>query len=184
MFIEFFKLELRSAFKSPMIYIFFALVALFSGLGVATDNVIIGGAVGNVYKNSPHTLTNYVLILGIFGLLFPAAFFNNAALRDHNNQFNEIMFSLPIKKSGYFWGRFLGALVLSTIPMLGVFFGAWIGAMLGPVAGGVVPVAPDPPAAAHARIWPPRWPAAAASGSASLPARMPVWQPLTLSWRA
>ncbi len=137
MFIEFFKLELRSAFKSPMIYIFFALVALFSGLGVATDNVIIGGAVGNVYKNSPHTLTNYVLILGIFGLLFPAAFFNNAALRDHNNQFNEIMFSLPIKKSGYFWGRFLGALVLSTIPMLGVFFGAWIGAMLGPVAGGV-----------------------------------------------
>jgi ABC-2 type transport system permease protein len=96
MFGEFFKLELRSAFKSPMVYIFFFLIALMAFGAVASDGVQIGGAVGNVYKNSPHTLTNYVLILGIFGLLFAAAFFNSAALRDHNNQFNEIMFSLPI----------------------------------------------------------------------------------------
>ncbi|MFT4770966.1 MAG: ABC-2 type transport system permease protein [Cryomorphaceae bacterium] len=135
MFGEFFKLELRSAFKSPMVYIFFFLIALMAFGAVASDGVQIGGAVGNVYKNSPHTLTNYVLILGIFGLLFAAAFFNSAALRDHNNQFNEIMFSLPIKKSGYFWGRFLGALVLSSIPLMGVFFGAWLGALIGPAAG-------------------------------------------------
>jgi len=135
MFGEFFKLELRSAFKSPMVYVFFFLVALLAFGAVASDGVQIGGAVGNVYKNSPHTLTNFVLILGIFGLLFAAAFFNNAALRDHNNQFNEIMFSLPIKKGGYFWGRFLGALLLSSIPLLGVFFGAWLGALIGPAAG-------------------------------------------------
>lgn len=135
MFGEFFKLELRSAFKSPMVYVFFLLVALLAFGAVASDNVQIGGAVGNVYKNSPHTLTNFVLILGIFGLLFATAFFNNAALRDHNNQFNEIMFSLPIKKGGYFWGRFLGALVLSGIPLLGVFFGAWLGALIGPAVG-------------------------------------------------
>jgi len=137
MFREFFKLELRSAFKSPMVYAFFFLVALMVFGAVASDNIQIGGAVGNVYKNSPHTLTNFVLILGVFGLLFAAAFFNNAALRDHNNQFNEIMFSLPIKKSGYFWGRFSGALLLSTIPLLGVFFGAWLGALIGPAAGWV-----------------------------------------------
>ena len=135
MFLEFFKLELRSAFKSPMIYVFFLLIALLTFGAVSSDNVIIGGAVGNVFKNSPHTLTNFVLILGLFGLLFAAAFFNNAALRDHNNRFNEIMFSLPIKKSGYFLGRFSGALVLSSIPLLGVFFGAWLGAMIGPAVG-------------------------------------------------
>jgi hypothetical protein len=135
MFGEFFKLELRSAFKSPMVYVFFLLTAVLAFGAVASDNVQIGGAVGNVYKNSPHTLTNFVLILGIFGLIEATAFFNNAALRDHSNQFNEIMFSLPIKKSGYFWGRFLGALVLSSIPLLGVFFGAWLGALIGPAAG-------------------------------------------------
>ncbi|MCH2215349.1 MAG: hypothetical protein MK086_09280 [Flavobacteriales bacterium] len=135
MFREFFKLELRSAFKSPMIYVFFFLVTLIVFGAVASDNVQIGGAVGNIYKNSPHTLTNYVLFLSLIGVLFAAAFFNNAALRDHENQFNEIMFSLPIKKSGYFWGRFLGALILSTLPLLGVFFGAWLGALIGPAAG-------------------------------------------------
>ncbi len=135
MFREFLKLELLPAFRSPMLYIFFFLVALMAFGAVASDNVQIGGAVGNVYRNSPFTLTNFTLILGIFALLFAAAFFNNAALRDHNNQFNEIMFHLPIKKSGYFWGRFIGALILSSIPLLGIFFGAWIGSFVGPLAG-------------------------------------------------
>ncbi len=106
---------------------------------VSSDNIIIGGLIGNVFRNSPYTLTNYVLILGIFGILFAAAFFNNAALRDHNNQFNEIMFHLPIKKAGYFWGRFIGALILSTIPLLGVFLGAWVGALIAPAVGWIEP---------------------------------------------
>ncbi len=135
MFIEFLKLELKTAFKSPMLYIFFLIVALMCFGAVGSDNVQIGGAVGNVFRNSPYTLTTFTLILGIFGLLFAAAFFNNAALRDHNNQFNEIMFHLPIRKSGYFWGRFVGALILSTIPMLGVYFGALVGSIVGPLAG-------------------------------------------------
>ena len=139
MFIEFLKLELRSAFKSPMLYVFLFLITLLAFGAVASDTVQIGGAVGNVYKNSPHTLTNFTLILGIFGLLFAAAFYNNAALRDHNNQFNEIMFHLPIKKAGYFWGRFVGAWILSTIPLLGVFLGAWLGAIIGPLAGWLEP---------------------------------------------
>ena len=139
MFFEFLKLELRSAFKSPMLYIFFFLIALMSFGAVSSDNIMIGGPIGNVFRNSPYTLSNYVLILGIFGILFAAAFFNNAALRDHNNQFNEIMFHLPIKKAGYFWGRFIGALILSTIPLLGVFLGAWIGTLIAPAAGWVEP---------------------------------------------
>lgn len=135
MFGEFLKLELRSAFKSPMIYVFVFIVALFAFGAVASDTVQIGGAIGNIYRNSPYVLTNFTVILGIFGLLFAAAFFNNAALRDHNNQFNEILFSTPLKKSGYFWGRFLGALILSTIPLLGVWVGAWVGSIVGPLAG-------------------------------------------------
>lgn len=135
MFFEFLKLELRSAFRSPMLYIFFFLIALLAFGAVASDDVMIGGAIGNINRNSPYTLTIFVLVLGIFALLFATAFFNNAALRDHNNGFNEIMFHLPIKKSGYFFGRFIGALILSTIPLLGIFPGAIIGAIIGPMAG-------------------------------------------------
>ena len=139
MFFEFLKLELRSAFRSPMLYIFFFLIALMAFGAVASDNISIGGSIGNVYRNAPFTLTNFVLILGLFSVLFAAAFFNNAALRDHNSQFNEIMFHLPIGKGGYFWGRFIGALILSTIPLLGIFAGAWLGAVIAPLAGWIDP---------------------------------------------
>src|SRR5690554_4471761 len=139
MFFEFLKLELRSAFRSPMLYIFFFLIALMAFGAVASDNIQIGGAIGNVYRNSPSTLTNFILILGIFAILFAAAFFNNAALRDHNNRFNEIMFHLPIRKSGYFFGRFVGALILSSIPLLGVFLGAWVAAIIAPMVGWIEP---------------------------------------------
>lgn len=139
MFFEFLKLELRSAFKSPMVYVFFFLIGLLAFGAVASDNIQIGGSIGNIHKNAPFVLTTFTLILGIFGILFAAAFFNNAALRDHNNHFNEILFHLPIKKSGYFWGRFLGALILSTIPLIGVFVGAWLAAIIAPAVGWIEP---------------------------------------------
>lgn len=135
MFREFFVREIRGALGRPMIYIFFLIYALIVFGAVASDNVIIGGAVGNVYKNAPHTLTNFVVILSIFGLLFAAAFCNNAALRDYNNQFHEILFSTPLSRSGYFLGRFLGAFILSAIPMLGIYFGMTLASVMAPPLG-------------------------------------------------
>jgi hypothetical protein len=135
MFKEFFLKELSSGLKRPMVYIFFFIMTLMVFGAVASDNVIIGGSVGNVYKNAPHIITMYCGILTIFGLLIATAFFNNAALRDYNNNFNEILFSTPISKSGYYFGRFLGALILSTLPLLGIFLGFFIGAAIGPAAG-------------------------------------------------
>ena len=92
MFKTFFITELRYSLKQPMIYIFFLLMGIFVFGATASDNIVIGGSVGNVYKNAPHILTIYTTIMCIFGLLIAAAFFNNAALRDYNNDFNEILF--------------------------------------------------------------------------------------------
>lgn len=137
MFKEFFLLEIRSAFKRPMIYIFFFLIALLSFGAVVSDNVVIGGSVGNVFKNAPIVITQFVGTLSLFGILIAVAFFNNAALRDYNNQFNEILFSTPIGKASFFFGRFFGALVLTTIPLLGIYLGVIIGSFLGPIMGTV-----------------------------------------------
>jgi hypothetical protein len=101
----------------------------------ASDNVQIGGSVGNVVKNAPHVITSFTAVMTIFGLLIAAAFFNNAALRDYNNNFNEILFSTPLSKSGYYFGRFFGALIISTIPLLGVFIGVILGAFFAPILG-------------------------------------------------
>jgi ABC-2 type transport system permease protein len=135
MFKEFFIQELGSGLKKPMVYIFTFIMTLLVFGAVASDNVVIGGTAGQVYKNAPHIITMYCGILTIFGLLIATAFFNNAALKDFNSNFSEILFATPISKSGYYFGRFFGALILSTIPLLGIFLGFYLGAVIGPFAG-------------------------------------------------
>jgi len=137
MFKNFFLSELKYSLKQPMVYIFLGLMTLFTFGATVSDNIQIGGSVGNVYKNAPYIITIYTTIMTLFGLLIAAAFYNNAALRDYNNNFNEILFSTPLSKPGYFFGRFFAALVLATIPMLGVFLGVIIGSSLAPIFGWV-----------------------------------------------
>ncbi|MGB0176872.1 MAG: ABC transporter permease, partial [Owenweeksia sp.] len=135
MFKEFFVREIRGALGRPMVYIFFLIYTLLVFGAVASDNVIIGSAIGNVYKNAPDTVTTFVTVLSLFGLLFAAAFCNNAALRDYSNQFHEILFSTPLRKSGYFFGRFSGAFLLSTLPLLGIYLGVILATILAPAFG-------------------------------------------------
>ena len=135
MFKNFFLSELKYSFRQPMLYLFFLIVFLLVFAANVTDNVQIGGAIGNVFRNAPNIITIYSLIMTIFGLLFAAAFFNNSALRDHKNNFQEILFSKPIDKFGYFMGKFLASLLLSTIPLTGVFFGIILGSEIAPLMG-------------------------------------------------
>lgn len=118
-----------------MVYIFILILALMEFFATVSDNVQVGGAIGNVYRNSPYTLTLHISIFCIFSLLMAAAFFNNAALRDHNNEFNEILFTTPLSKPGYFFGRFFGALIVSTFPLLGVFIGMLLGTYMNSIFG-------------------------------------------------
>ncbi len=135
MFNSFLKSELKYTLKQPMVYLFFLIVFILSFAATSSDNVTIGGSIGNVKRNAPHIISVFTSTLTIFGLLFAAAFFNNAALRDFKYNFNEILFATPIEKFGYFFGRFTGALIISTIPILGVFFGISLGSTLSPVFG-------------------------------------------------
>lgn len=135
MFKTFFLKEIKYALRQPMVYIFLLLMALLVFGATSSDNIMIGGSVGNVKRNSPHIIANYTAIMSLFGLLFATAFYNNAALRDFKHKFNEIIFSTPISKSGYFFGRFFGALLLATIPMTGVFLGIILGSWIAPAMG-------------------------------------------------
>ena len=135
MFKIFFLSEIKSTIKQPMVYIFLSLIAALVFGATVSEQVTIGGSIGNVYKNSPYIITTYTGVFTLISLLIAAAFFNNAALRDYNNNFNEILFSTPLKKSGYFFGRFFGALIMATIPVLGVYLGIILGSFLAPIFG-------------------------------------------------
>jgi hypothetical protein len=135
MFITFFLKEIRTGFKSPMLYIFFALFTIITTIGVVNESITLGGSVGNTFKNAPHVMTFYIGRLSLFGLLIATAYFNNAALRDYQHNFNSILFSTAINKASYFFGRFFGALFLAIIPLLGVFAGFGIGTHFGVDSG-------------------------------------------------
>ena len=135
MFKTFFLSELKYTLKQPMVYIFIFILALMEFFATVSDNVQVGGAIGNVYRNSPYTITIHITIFCVFSLLMAVAFFNNAALRDHNNEFNEILFTTPLSKPGYFFGRFFGALLVSTLPLLGVFIGMLLGTYMNSIFG-------------------------------------------------
>lgn len=131
MFKTFFFKEIANGFKSPMLYIFFFLFLLLSTVGVVNESITLGGAIGNTLKNAPHILVFYIGRLSLFGLLIATAYFNNAALRDHQHHFSAILFSAPIHRAGYFFGRFFGAMVLAIVPLLGVLLGFVLGTYMG-----------------------------------------------------
>ncbi len=133
MFKEFFLKEIGTALLRPMIYVFILMMTLFGALMVIFGETI--GSSGNEYANSPHTITQLIAVFSLLSLLISTAFFNNAALRDFKHNFNEILFTSPINKFGYYFGRFTGALVLSTIPVTGVYLGFLVGAEIGPLSG-------------------------------------------------
>lgn len=127
MFITFFLKEIKTGFKSPMLYIFFFLFTLITTIGVVNESITLGGSVGNTFKNAPYIMSVYIGRLSLFAVLIATAFFNRAALKDYQHNFSSILFSTAIDKASYFFGRFFGALVVAIIPLLGVFLGFSLG---------------------------------------------------------
>jgi len=133
MFSTFFSFEIKNWLRAPMPWIFMFVFGLLSFFGSISDDVQIGGSYGNVLKNAPYVAQNWYSVFSILGLLLITAFLNSAALRDFENNTAQIVFSSPIRKAGYYFGHFFGALLIAMIPMAGVSLGMWAGVALNSV---------------------------------------------------
>ena len=116
-----------------MVWIFMFINTLFTFFATASDNVVIGGNASNIFKNSPYHIETYYVIMSTLGLLMTTAFMNATANRDFQYGMHQFVFSSPIKKRDYFFGKFIGATIISVIPMLGLSLGALIAPFLAPV---------------------------------------------------
>ena len=127
---KFIKHEWRYWFGSPMLWIFLFIVSLMVFGAVSSDQIQIGGGVGSVYKNAPSVIQTYYGVMSLICLLMTTAFMNASANRDFSTGMYQFVFSSPIRKSDYFFGKFFGALLISIIPLLGVSIGALIGPLM------------------------------------------------------
>ena len=115
--------EIRYWLRSWMLWIFTLIIAAMFFGAASSDHIQVGGALSNTYRNAPFVIENYYAMIGLLTLLMATAFINSAALRDFSHNTYEIVFTTPLRRRDFLFGRFFGAILISIIPMLGVSMG-------------------------------------------------------------
>ncbi len=126
----FIRHELRYFLTRPMVWIFLGIVTLLVMGAVSSDQIQIGGAVGSVKRNAPSVVQDYYGIMSLICLLMTTAFMNASANRDFSTGMHQFVFTSPIRRRDYFFGKFIGAFLVALIPLLGVSLGALIGPLM------------------------------------------------------
>lgn len=125
MWYEIFKFELQYRIKRPDTYVFFLFLFLFSIVGV--DFIFQGSEMGLMKKNSPLIIAKTMgAISGIFMILV-SMIMGVSVLRDFEYNIESLMFSNPISKKDYLFGRFLGAFTVLFFAFTGILFGMMLG---------------------------------------------------------
>jgi hypothetical protein len=140
---QIFSFEVRYWLRSWTLWIFFLIIAAMVFFATATDYVTLGDALTNTYRNAPFVIQNYYSFMGLFAILMATAFVNSAAARDFNFNTHQIIFSTPMRRFDFLIGRFLGATIVSCIPIFGVSAGVLLAKLMpwivperwGPVVG-------------------------------------------------
>ena len=129
---KFIQYEIKCWLKSPMLWVFLFINTLAIFFATSTDNFILGGAVGNTLRNAPFVVEKNYMFMSLICLMMTTVFMNATAIRDFSSGMYQFVFSSPIKKSDYYFGKFIGAAIVSVIPLLGVTLGMLIAPILSP----------------------------------------------------
>lgn len=139
---EIFRFELGQQLRSPLLWLLAGMFALMGFGAAASDAVVMGGSIGNVHRNAPVVIANWLTVFTIPGMLVITLFISSAMLRDFELGTSELFFASPLRKRDYLAGRlaaaFLASLVVYLVIGAGIFtaqFMPWIEPQrLGPVS--------------------------------------------------
>lgn len=120
MFKHFFGFELRFWLRGLMVWIFFLILGLMFFGAASSDQIQIGGALGNTFRNAPWVVENFYAMAGLLSMLMTTAFVNAGASRDYTSNMQQIIFSTPLRKLDYLLSRYLGSALVSILPLLSV----------------------------------------------------------------
>ena len=122
-----FEIKNRLIRKSSLLYFFiFFLIAFFSAIvfGDAFQGITI--SLSKQAVNSPVQINGLISIIGCFGMLIAAPIFGHSICQDYEFEFSQILFSTPIKKSLYFFSRFLASLISILVILSSAGLGIWL----------------------------------------------------------
>jgi len=134
MFLQIFLFELRYRLKRPATYIYFLIFFLYGFIALASGST---PASEKVFHNAPWTIASANITFSLIMMLVCSAVMGVPLYRDIEHNTRNYLFSYPITKAGYFWGRFLGSFVFVLIIGTGFNWGAICGSAVGPSFGWV-----------------------------------------------
>ena len=140
---KFIQFELSYWLKTPMVWIFLFINASLVFFAVASEHVAIGGGIGNTHKNAPFVIEQYYMVFSTICLLITTAFMNATANRDFQYDMYQFIFTSPIRKRDYFFGKFIGATLVSAIPLFGISIGAILGSVVSPILPPIFDMCPQ-----------------------------------------
>jgi ABC-2 type transport system permease protein len=122
------RFDLARHLRAMSTYIYFLILAgiafllmITAGGAFQSASVVMGG--GKVFINSPYSLAQITSLLSYFGLLIISAISGKAAFQDFESNTHSFFFTMPIRKSSYLGGRFLGAMLI----LIAIFSGIALG---------------------------------------------------------
>lgn len=114
---EIFRFEVEYRVRQPSTWVY-ALV-LF-GIPFLLMHAINGSS---KFLNAPTALMQIAGTLGSMGMLVTAGIFGDAAARDVHWRMHSLFYTSPLRESHYLVGRFLGALAINAVLLLGIPLG-------------------------------------------------------------
>lgn len=126
---EFFKFELATQLRQPLLWVCALLFGALAFGATTTDAIQVGGAIGNVNRNAPLVVAQLLGSFSLISMFVVTIFIAGTVLRDADVGISDMLFATPMKKHDYLVGRFAAGLVAC----LFIFALIVAGSMLGPL---------------------------------------------------
>lgn len=126
---EFFKFELSTQLRQPLLWVCAVLFGALAFGATTTDAIQVGGAIGNVNRNAPLVVAQLLGAFSLMSMFVVTIFIAGSVLRDSEVGISDMLFATPMKKRDYLAGRFSAGLVACLL----IFALIVAGMMLGPL---------------------------------------------------
>ncbi len=122
MFLHSFLFELKYWFKRPLLYVFTFFMFLFLFLDLSNEFFnISGGSDEDLLKeNSAYAIRNFYVIMSLLAPFFTAAFVADAARKDMDSNFEQIIATTKVTKWDLLIPKFLASFLVACLPYLGI----------------------------------------------------------------
>jgi ABC-2 type transport system permease protein len=127
--------EIRYHLRRPLTYVFASIMFFIAILAMTSDIIQLGGSGPLVKINAPSVIATMMLAFSLIGVIILPSITGTAVIRDIETKTHELLFTTPISKFSFVFGRFIGSFGVTLLIYALATFGLFMGAMIAPITG-------------------------------------------------